>query len=515
MKRSLDPHIVYADARFFLDYIGGAAAVDFFENSIDSLHRAAEARQQMLDPDVRSEVCDALLAYNRQLDASPEALARIAQLRNPDALCVLGGQQAGFLGGPVFVLYKIASIIRVASWLSERLAVPVVPAFWLATEDHDFSEINHIRWLNDEDALQTVSFDWDDRGHPLERLPITDAVRSAFEEAIRRMPSSSAFDPALFAPASEDTYSLWHARLWSRLFAASGLVLVEPRVVRPLASPFFRAVRTQAEGIRCDLEEGAAQFPLHGYPVPLDPERSGRLFVLPEGGRRRRIQPTDPLDGMELSADAALRPLLADSLFPTIANILGPSELAYHGMLLPMYRRLGIPQPLAIPRFGGTIIDRQDADVLDAARMEVGDALDPAFNASETARRWSSPELQADFSQARTRLEKALLPLREAVGRIDPGLEARWHQALDQSKHQLDRLEDRVVRAELARRGISVKRLAGLQSRLLPTGRPQERVLATMSIVARYGVEWIRDLIVRGEPDRFEHQLIVLGEIDG
>ncbi|MFC2106683.1 bacillithiol biosynthesis BshC, partial [Candidatus Bipolaricaulota bacterium] len=352
MMQSIDPRLLYSESPFFLDVLEGKeSATAFFEHSLASVGRMAEARQAFPDQETRSETCDALLEYNRMLDASAEAMGNIERLRTVNALCVIGGQQAGFLGGPLFVIYKIVSVIRMAGWLSDRLKVPVVPIFWLASEDHDFAEINHTRWLDDSGALRTISFDWEEQGHAIEQMPMTEAVRHAFNEAKRKVSFSRASDAAIFKPEESDDYCRWHARIWSRLFSHDGLILVEPHVLRPMAQPFFMRALSEPNVIRAGLAQGAARLTEHGYPVPLDLSSVGTLFEISMDGKRQRIEP--PLEGTAAtighppaetySTDAALRPLLADSLLPTIANILGPSELAYHAMLCPLYKQWNIP----------------------------------------------------------------------------------------------------------------------------------------------------------------------------
>ncbi|MCK5213116.1 MAG: bacillithiol biosynthesis BshC, partial [Dehalococcoidia bacterium] len=249
MTHTIDPRSLYSQSPFFLDYIDGkASACDSFQHSLASLPLLTQERRVLPSLQTRSELCDALLNYNHKLDASPKAIANIKQLQDTKALCVIGGQQAEFLGGPLFVIYKIVSIIQTAAWLSEHLSVPVTPIFWLASEDHDFAEINHTRWLDDSGTLRTVSFDWDGQGRALEQLPITDAIRHAFDEVNQKIPFSTAANAALFAPQVSDDYCTWHARMWSHLFAEYGLVIVEPRVLRPLANSFFtRALTDQRE----------------------------------------------------------------------------------------------------------------------------------------------------------------------------------------------------------------------------------------------------------------------------
>ena len=144
MTHTIDPHSLYSQSPFFLDYTDGkAAASDSFQHSLASLPLLAQQRKALPSLQTRSELCNVLIDYNHRLDAPPKAIANIDQLRAPETLCVIGGQQAEFLGGPLFVIYKIVSIIQTAAWMSEHLAVPVVPVFWLASEDHDFAEINH------------------------------------------------------------------------------------------------------------------------------------------------------------------------------------------------------------------------------------------------------------------------------------------------------------------------------------------------------------------------------------
>lgn len=530
MSATVDPHMLYPQSPFFLDYIeGNLSASQSFSHSVASLRPLAQERAAVPSPQTRADLCDALLNYNRRLDASAPAIANIDQLRSPESLCVIGGQQVEFLGGPLFVIYKIVSIIRTAARLSQHLAVPVIPVFWLASEDHDFAEINHTRWIDDSGTLRTIAFEWDGQGRPIEQLPITYEVQRAYAEARQKIRFLNAADAALFTPEANDDYCTWHARLWSRLFAKYGLVVVEPRVLRPLTHSFFDRALTQQREIRECLTRGAARLEASGYPVPLNAAQSGGLFTITEDGSRLRTDPSPREDSSEASptysADAALRPLLADSLFPTIANILGPSELAYHGMLRPLYEQWQIPQPLAIPRQGGTLLSRKDLQQLADFGVNLAEVLDPGFKPADAAKRVASKELLSEFEGARSRMQETLIPLKNALSQVDPGLESRWHQTVDQVKHQVDRLEDRANRADLARRGLSVKSLQNLKPWLLPMEKPQERILSGFSLIATYGVKWIHDMLANGELSgsgapirlddlcRFEHQLIVVEEI--
>ena len=101
--------------------------------------RASAASIQLPD-DRRLALVDALRVQN----AGSASLARLAE---PDTVAVVTGQQVGLFSGPCYTIYKVLHAVKLAAWLSEN-GIPAVPLFWLATEDHDFAEVNHV-WVFD------------------------------------------------------------------------------------------------------------------------------------------------------------------------------------------------------------------------------------------------------------------------------------------------------------------------------------------------------------------------------
>lgn len=92
----------------------------------------------------RRPLADYLRAYHRRLGAGAKTMGNIERLSDERSVVVVGGQQAGLLTGPLYTIYKIITIIRLAKEQEEKLGVPVVPLFWIAGEDHDIAEINHV-----------------------------------------------------------------------------------------------------------------------------------------------------------------------------------------------------------------------------------------------------------------------------------------------------------------------------------------------------------------------------------
>lgn len=513
MIEEIPASIVYPKDRFFLDYLADRPRLSpFFSGR--GLREAAKARAPLRYP--RADLADSLAVYNASIGGSKETEAGIEELRHDETLCVMTGQQAGFLGGPVYTLYKILSCIRLAGRLRESLGVPVVPIFWLASEDHDFTEINRCRLVDSDGSLRTVSFDWDRRGRSIEELPITEEVMRAAEEVLDRFPDSKRTLRSMFLFQDGDDYAGWHSRIWSRLFADDGLILVEPRVVRPLGGGFFEAAFRDYARIKAEMHGAAERLKALGYEPPLDPERAGRPFLLDRPEGRTRVAKPEEQAGRardnpdRYSADAALRPILVDSLFPTVAHVLGPGEIAYHAMLLPLYRLFRLPPPGIVPRYGYTLISAEEEDLLRRLGIPVTEAMRIGPDTKATLRRAASPALRSEFEKAYERLNQATAPLLPILAELDPGLKGSWRRATDRAVREVRGLEERAVRAELARRGISARKVHALLSSLRPGGRPQERVLSFVHFVQRFGVEWIHTLPRGEEPKRFAHYVVTI-----
>jgi bacillithiol biosynthesis cysteine-adding enzyme BshC len=515
MNTQIDPRLIYSGHPLFLDYVSQReSALRLFHRAPSDFEASAAARSRTPAP--RQEIANVLRPYNERLGASAASLSNIAALSDRSTLCVIGGQQAGFLGGPAYTLYKILTVIHTAVKIEADLEVRVVPIFWLATEDHDFTEVNRARFLDKDGSLRTVSFEWSERGLPIESLPITPELLNAADEALGLIPDETREVRDLFSPGADDDYSTWHARIWSRLFADEGLVLVEPRIIRPLAGRFYGGALARSDEVAAAIRDGAEAVRASGYDPSLDPERVGRVFHIDASGRRGRIDDPTPHVKAALatpdaySTDVALRPILADALLPTVASVLGPSEIAYHAMLLPLYRLFETPQPVFVPRCGYTLLSGAEAELLKRLDLSIEIALSAEFDPKASLSEASSPQLRDAFAETRQKADSVLCDLLPSLSDLDPGLKARWRQTSDHVGQAIDRLEERAVRADLARRGLSSKGLHALITSLRPTGKPQERALSFVHFAARFGLEWIRHLPGPELPGRFAHYAVTI-----
>jgi bacillithiol biosynthesis cysteine-adding enzyme BshC len=505
-----------ADNKLYLDYIAGTeAAARFYAHSPADWCGVLAVRQGYPYP--RSEVVPLLAEYNARLGAQERALANVETLREPDTFCVITGQQAGFLGGPAYTAFKIATTIRLAAHLQASLKVHVVPIFWLASEDHDFGEINHTYLVQRDGEIGRVGFGWAEQGRPVAALPITDEVTQAFDDYWAKIRPGSYLEQVrdLLAPHPSESYCAWSARTWSDLFADQGLVIVEPRTLRPPAGALLYSFASQSDEIQRHLDGVAADLGQAGYEPQLTSDFAGQLYTFDENGFRVRIEPGHPLDDVKAhperySTDAALRPLFADAMLPVIVSVLGPGETAYQGMLRPLYDLFGIPQPALFPRKSYTVVSEQDAARIAEYQTSIGEILTERMDGDAVFRDLIPVQELEMFATVQRDLATALEPLRPYLEDMDPSLGKTWSQTLANVDRGLEKLRERAFKARMSQLGFSKGELRRLENVVLPRGRLQERVLPLPHYLNQFGPGFVDQLLTAGDLFSFDHQVLVL-----
>jgi bacillithiol biosynthesis cysteine-adding enzyme BshC len=519
----------YRDNELYRDYLAGTgSARDFFTHEPLDFAGALRRRREGSYP--RRAIADALLRYNDSLGADERALRNIRHLTDECSLCIITGQQAGFLGGPVYTLYKIVTALRLAAHCTDTLGIPVVPVFWLASDDHDLHEVNHAYVYGADGEVQKVQFPVEHNGRPVESITVTTNIIKTYKryfDLIVKGAFAVPLNEAYIAEAREavpppggERFSAWVARTWSALFSHHGLVLVEPAILRVEGGPFLEtAVRSQQE---MELRIAATGDALRaaGYePAALSPE-TGKPFFFDESGRRvRAARPGEHADAVmehpeRYSADVLLRPLMADSILPTLAHVLGPGEFAYHAYMKPLYELLGMRQPLLFPRKSYTVLRSVEEDRLKLYHRTAEDVLRGRGAGGEAFSEVLPDRGRLLFDEARAGIEEAIAPLGRFVEEVDPNL-MKTHQRLESNaKRALDVLRDRAVRSLMSRSGLSKGEYRRLANIIMPKGRLQERVYPLPFVLALAGRGFLDAVIEAGELLDFSHVLITV-EADG
>ena len=462
-------------------------------------------------------VAEAMVAYQRRCDGDERSIDNAEALTAGRAACIVTGQQAGLLGGPVYTAYKIATAVRLARQVAKRSGRRCVPVFWLASEDHDIGEANHTFGIKPDGEIGRVSFRAPG-GRELRRLPVdAEVTRSVARYFDHLLPAGDRRRArCAYALDGQRTFTGWVARSWMRLFAGTGLVIVEPALLRPACGDLFeRALRARA-AVADTLAAVAGELRGAGYRAPLDPATAGTPFRVGADGARLRVGDAGALlrqgavDPTALSTDAALRPIFADALLPNLAHVVGTGEMAYHAMLRPLYALFGVAQPAVLPRRSLTFLAEGEAEALERYAVSVEEALTGAAHPGAATDRLLGDGDVAEFERVAAQIRTAFQPLADSVSAVDPTLARTWQRSRDHALRGLARLRSRTGRAVLARRGYSRAALHRLLNQLRPRGRLQERVFPVPHFLARFGAPFLSACLIDEPAGAFTHEVVAL-----
>ncbi len=459
-----------------------------------ALKSLADARRAPLDPALAREMAE----QHRRLGASPASLANLDRLARGEAVAAVAGQQPAPLGGPLYSLHKIASAIGIAEVVGERAGAPCVPLFWMHGEDSDFAEIRGATVADGSLVLHDLT------------LPDDAHVDGALVGGIALAPVRALCDEALAHwqglaghadVASLLERALAHARdlgevtvaLLLALYADRGLVVVDPRL------PAFRAAARgvigrylgNADALQAAAHAAGARLTVLAGRQPLS-DASLESFVFEiENGRRHKISAADARargEAVTLSPSVALRPVVQDGVFPTVAMAVGPGEIAYLAQLREVFEGLGVRPALLVPRFGATWLPPEAVELIHAAgadAWQVVAATDAVLAKHAEAR--IPPALEGELTRARQAALDGLARFGEASRVLDASLPQMVDSARGKVDFQFARLHEGLMgkaRARLDREHPAWRRLRYL---LLPGDRLQERRVASLEPVARRG----------------------------
>ena len=486
---------------------------------------------------------DALLAQQAGWNAPPVVYRRIDDLCARQGLAVFTGQQTGLFGGPLFTLYKALTTVSLAARLQEEMRRPVVPLFWLASEDHDIAEADHVHLADRKGGLTRVRHaTW---GSPPGFIPANLRLGPSIQETLSQLRD--------LLPTTEFTASSWDAltraytpnRTLAEAFACwmvhllgeTGLVLVDgadPRLKR-LAARIFRRELAEAPRTSREILDASESLRALGYPAQIEARADGvNCFLLQEGRRalvrdRTGVRLRDSGELLSLSTlrqmaeetperfspNVALRPVVQDALFPTLAYVAGPGELAYFAQLRSVYASFDVPMPVVVPRASLSLLEPRMSQLLERFHLGLSDLIvEPEQLISRVLRTQLPPDLEATLAGARTQIDEIFLRVGESVAAVDPTLKATVGQTSGHIKGHLDQLERKAVQALKRREADTRQQLQRLREALMPGGRLQERVYPALPYLLKYGPRFIQTLRAQIDGPGWEHQLMTIN-VDG
>jgi bacillithiol biosynthesis cysteine-adding enzyme BshC len=508
-------------SRLFLDYCAGADSTRSFYTA--SLPQDWQRRPEL--PAHWPEVVGLLGAQNPSANAS----AAIESLRQ-GAGVVVTGQQVGLFGGPLFTPFKAATAIARARQATAA-GRPHAAIFWLASEDHDFAEINHVTFPARRELRKLVYSAVPGTPRPVGSVVLDESIGSLLEQAWELLGSSDAMDALAEAYKPGRTFAQAFAGFYARVFAAQGLLILdaESREVHALGAPVLRAAIERADEFHTALIARNRELEAAGYhaQVAVAPQ-SSLLFLIDQlSGARvalKRIAPTaaepsglwqagrqkystEELSGIlaaepeRISPAALLRPVFQDFLLSTSLTIGGPAEIAYFAQSAVLFERiLGRMTPVH-PRLTATLIEPAIAELLHKHE------LSPERILSETqqsltqllAARAIPIEGKRKLASAGNALDAELEGLLEWMGSLDAGLGRSAETAASKMRYQMNRLRRLSANFQLQRESSLARHAEAITQAIYPEGNLQERLHGAAYYFARYGFELADQLAATAE----------------
>lgn len=514
--------VAASSSDFGAAYAGGALN-DFFQLPPGSTQEALRLER----PVRREALAQALKSYARSLGAHQAVLDNIERLRHPEARAVVTGQQVGLMLGPTFTLSKAVTAINLARRLDSPDR-PVVPVFWLATQDHDVAEVDHSHVLSANEVLHRVAVELPP-GVPAGRILVSSAMLTAVRTSLTALEPRPAFlEQALQLleeTATAGGYGDWFAALLTQLLGSHGLVVVDPLRAdfAELTSPVIRAeieapersagainaagARLKALGFEPQLGRGA-----HATNLFLELRHTGgppqRVLLRHEGrsffADGRQYSAADLLamldeDPTVITPAAGLRPVTQDAALPTAVFVLGPGELRYVAQLRGVYEEHGVSMPLAWQRASATVLEPAAARMLGSLGLSAAEFRGQHEPRLETLTLERSGHLER-FERAAATLESSFERLLAEVDGIDPTLRRSVQRGQRQLTATLGRLRSRSAQAVQERDATVRRQFDRLRQHLLPLGQPAERVLSPFSHALKFGIDPLIDRFVTMEP---------------
>jgi bacillithiol biosynthesis cysteine-adding enzyme BshC len=517
-------------SRLFLDYTSSHEPISpFFVSTPWSQSFTTPQR----DPVLRGAVADLLLEQNRSWQAGPEALANIDKLRN-GAGAFVTGQQVALFGGPLFTLLKAATTVRRAQ---DANAVPI---FWLAGEDHDLAEADHVI-LPARHALHTLRLRPEQPvtnstgGQPVGTVPLGPGVAAVLDRAAELIGGTPEFDLLAAAYTPDATFASAFARFLSAVFADYGLIVIDAstRAFHALGAPVLRQAIEHAADFEAALHDRDKLLAERGYHSQvLVAPGSSLLFLIDEASgarlplRRKNgswlagkisYSTADLLAILDaaperFSPNALLRPIFQDYLLPTQAIVGGPAEIAYYAQNQVLYQAiLGRTTPV-LPRLSATLIEPSIAKILDQHELSLADifAAHPDELAHRLGARSMPVEGKRQLAATGNALDAELDTLLAWTDSLDPSLGRAARVSASKMRYQMNRLRRLAANYQLQREGSIRRHVDTLSFNLFPDRHPQERTIGGIAYLARYGTPLLAGFIEQATQDCPGHKALWL-----
>jgi bacillithiol biosynthesis cysteine-adding enzyme BshC len=513
MKKEVVPiHEINGFSPLLLDYLtnkpelkpffGQSPVLESFENQIKLKSNFSETNRKTLVK---------VLTEQYEKVGYREGIQLLAQ---SNTFTVTTGHQLNIFTGPLYVIYKIISVINLTRLLKKKYPEKnFVPIYWLASEDHDFEEINHFFWNNQKHEWKSEQKGAVGRFNP-----------SELSKLYQLFPDSVQF----FKDAYQSSSTLSEAvvRYMDYLFGEEGLICLDAdhKELKSLFVPVMeKDLLEQAhEKLVTNATEEIQNL---GYKTQVNP-REINFFYLKDQIRERIEKPenfsvlqTDiewnAAQLMEeinqhperFSPNVILRPLYQETILPNLAYVGGPAEVVYWLQLKSVFDLHHVPFPMLIPRNFATILTSSQKSKLD--RM----GLKPAHlfldrNGLKEVILLTFGSGKQDLTDQMEKLQKAYLEIEEKAIQIDKTLEQSVKAHLKKSMNAFDSIQHKLRKAELRNQKEWLEQFDRIKEKVFPGGNWQERRDNVLNYYPQ-NPHFIKELLEDFDPLSFDMNFLI------
>lgn len=526
MKATL---IDYKDTRSFskllINYLANEEGLrSFYRNrpDVDGFKKQLEEKSFPYREELKAALIDQYKDYRN----NEKSIHNIELLADSNTFTVTTGHQLNLFTGPLYFIFKIVSTIKLAQNLKEDFPDKnFVPVFWMATEDHDFAEINHT-------SLFGKTIQWD--------VPASGATgrikTSGIEETVKEYQSILGLseNSSKLSKLIEDSYihkdTLAEAtkHLVNELFAEYGLVIIDADtpVLKKLFIPIIKEDILEEVSFKA-ISKTTETLEQAGYKAQVH-IREINFFYLKDDFRERIVKNSkgqyevlnqnisftkeELLIEIEnhperFSPNAVLRPLYQEVILPNLAYIGGAAEVAYWMQLIEMFDHYKVPFPILIPRNSAILTDDSVAEKI----FRLNFTFKSIFKDSEVLKKeyvrlhtTNRLNLDDEWREMKGIFEKIKL----RAHKIDPSLGPSTDAVKARLKRTLDSLEKKLLKAEQRNFSESQVQIERIKNKLFPGGILQERVDNFAPYYLKYGDSFIEELVKNLEPLDFKFTVL-------
>ncbi|KEO73310.1 bacillithiol biosynthesis cysteine-adding enzyme BshC [Anditalea andensis] len=480
-KTSIDPDCTGQFSTFFLDYIYQKENLKPFYKLFPKIENFKQAIRERSFPQQYREVLAGVLE-NQYAEAGLESTS-IGLLRESNTFTVTTGHQLNLMTGPLYFIYKIVSTINLAERLKREYPdFNFVPIYWMATEDHDFAEINHFQ-------LDGEKYIWDSTQKGA-------VGEFEIDENLKQLIKNNRFIPDFFKAAYLESKNLGEAvlRYVNHLFGEKGLVVVDGnhRDLKRLFVPVIQSdlLEKKANDL---VQKSTASLETLGYKSQIHP-REINFFYLDKGLRERIVQQDghyqitntdlkfswEEIERMiestpeKFSPNVVMRPLYQETILPNLAYLGGPAEVVYWLQLKEVFDFYGTDFPMLMPRNFAMVIDtntKRKIKSLGLTHQEI--FQDFVLWKKQYIEQHS--KLDVCLVYEKEKINEVIEHMKKDVEKVDMTLQ----RSVESMKVRIDKIinhfSKKIRRAEERNYQDSISKMIAIHAALFPKEIPQER----------------------------------------